>query len=515
MITIRKFTTLACVVALLSVGTACTSDSDDQSKHTIKVEKSGTYALGDLTVSVPDGAVKSGTKLTLTEPQGAKPISTLFASSATFDLAFEGDVQPAKPLTIELKLQGKFLPAGVRPDQALLYTPGPNSSGWRLIPAIVEGNVLKAQVSHLSPKSVSYLTNDGLTQLIARDAQSAAEKQSSCGNEASSESTGKVRIGAKKGWSDKPDSPIGACLFTSDKNVKLHVVNKSNYTLSVASTNGISLNVPASTDLDEQMSLSVAKLIFPNAKVKALLPRGSSMTTPLPAKALPGAVELIGDPNTFLGEAIWGSLKFLAGIFVGKIDDETVRLVQGLLEVGDVVECLKSFANVSVGKVSFGDIYQMVAGKCTEFIAESLAVYSTGNGWEKFWRPFFVVADGIELGWNTVTSALSGIRMQLNGTVRINVAQEFRCLTAKEIKAHPDVPGNAEVFEIWCSGKWVVANLNSRITPSMWGDGYTVALEWNGSRWLYYTGGSSGLSTAYDPVCKRIDAGVRKRICHG
>lgn len=310
MVTIRKFTTLACVVVLLLAGftTACTS-GDDQVKHTVKVDK---------------------------------PISALFGASATFDLSFEGDVQPAVPIDIELKLEGKFLPAGVRPDQALLYTPASNGDGWRLLPAIVEGNVLKAQVPHLSPKSVAYMLDEPLRSLVSPSLLGSVQNKD-CKSSVKSSLLGEVRITGATGWSaTKPDSPIQACLDVTSDVPNLYINNRVNHILSVAATDGVSLH-SAGTEMsdDEKYSLAIAKaLAFNSPKTKAFLTRNGTLGAELNSKNLPATVELRAEPNVFLAEAAWGSLNFLVGIATGKDVTETVALAKQLLDAVDVIGCL-------------------------------------------------------------------------------------------------------------------------------------------------------------------------------
>lgn len=500
---------------MLAAGAACTR-SDEPAKHTVKIDKSGTYTLGELTVHVPDGAVKVGTRLTMIEPKSYKPASSLFKASSTFDLSFEGGAQPLKPLTIELKLQGKFLPAGVRPDQALLYTPAPNGDGWRLLPAIVEGDVLKAQVPHLSPKTVSYLLDEPLRGIVSPSLLGTPQ-DGDCKTEVKTNELGKVKISGMTGWSTtKPDSPIRACLNAAGKTAMLSVSNRVEYILSVAATKGVKFDVGGETTDDERYTIELAKQLFNNKATQAFLPRRAVLDAQLTASNLPATVELRAEPNVFLAEAIWGSLKFLASIATGEDLTTSVKRARALLDIQDVVSCLGNAAKLGkdIAKMSFYDFYEIVASKCGETVLRVMGGFADPMTFtEKFFGRFFAVVEGVKLGWTTVMSALEGVRMQIVGTLQIKVTRIVPCLTAKEVKAIAQLPGNAEVFRVWCSDNWIVADANSYLEDyGTWGDGYSIALEWKDGRWVYYMGGSSGL-TGDSYVCRNISPDLRRKIC--
>jgi hypothetical protein len=464
---------LAVVLATAAMSTGCPGRSKDNAvatTHTATVgPDGGEFRLGELTVVVPAGAVSAGTRLSATAPKtepadhSDAALRGVRQSAVTFDVSLAGGAQPApgKALDIAVPLKGGFLPPGAQPNHALLYTPAASGAqGWRLVPATVDDGVLHAKLGHLSPKTIAYLDDRALQDAIASGAVS-VEARPDCAQSVTSRTAGKVQIGkASTGWSTNADSPIFACLFASGDDASLSIRNRVNVILSVAATGGLTLGSPQTT-AEEEIAKRLADLLFPNPAIKAYLSRGAELTAVLPAASLPATVELRGDPNTFLAEAAWTALRIVVGLVVGKNSGEVAREVKMVIEAPGVVDCLRQAVTISGGEVpSLGDVAELVTSKCTRVITEVLgANVDDVAAWDRLWNRFFAVGDGIVTGWNTFWSAIDGIKMQFNGTMRVVVERPDPC------------PGKAD-FEKVAKGalfdtgalEVVKAALNSSIT---------------------------------------------------
>lgn len=402
----------------------------------VKAEKTGTYNLGGLTVTVPAGAVPRDTQLKITTPISVdRSLAPLGATAVSFDLSFSGGIEPTKPLDISIPLKDSYLPKEVQADRALLYSTDSSGRQW-LIPSAVSDGVLKAQLGHLSPKTLVYPDDNALQNLIGA-VPARIGSRPDCQTSVKI-SAGTVQFtGDSVRWSNTDDnSPINACLSVDGNNAKLTIKNRANYILSVASTDGPVISTATNTAGDAMVA-SLASKMYPAQKTKAFLGRDTELSTVLPSANLPTTVELIADVNTYFAEIGWTSLKFLVGMVAGVSEsDKVIKLADNVVGSVEVVDCVKSTVELSSGKDAKPlDVFNLVVSKCTEKVVTRLgALTANAPLWEQFWKRAFVIFNGVASAVNTVLTALEGVKLQLTNTLRIVVANKSAvpCLTVSQ-----------------------------------------------------------------------------------
>jgi hypothetical protein len=518
----------AATLVAASLLVACSSKSEKQPSNSVKVraDKAGTYHLGDLTVTVPAGAVPRDTQLSATKPVIIdRKSAPLGAASVQFDLSLADGLEPTKPLDVAIPLRGGYLPSGANPAQALLYTPAPDGRGQRLVPATVDGNnVLHAQLVHLSPKTVTYADDQTLMNLAGVGAPNSTTSPSDCQVSVTTP-TGKVQFtSANKNWSGQGNSPVFACLALDGSNAKLSIINRLSHILAVASTDGLTLSTN-SGDAEEELVKKLADKMFPPDKaIKTYLGRDDVLTTPLPPASLPATVQLKADPSTFLAEAAWSSLKFLVGVVSGVQGNELAKVIDKLADATDVVGCLQATLKIGQGNVpSFGEVYGLVTSKCTEQIVAAVGAYAADRtAWNKFWNRFFVVGEGVGTAWNTFWTSVDGIRMQFNGTVSVVVdnaapscpSDEAFLAVARSKSPYKETmriqPGSKV-----CDGSWVYARVQWHMPDSFggWSDPMHVVLRYVGGQWtVYHFKGTARYWIGQDHVCDPLPPKVLAKL---
>lgn len=381
----------------------------------------GTYRFDNgVVVTVPKGAVDGDTTLSVGAPKqspagGTTPLAGVNRATVAFDVTLaqgdRRDIQPHKALDITVPLEGAMLPAGTSPSQALLYTGV--GTGYRFVPATVQGNVLKASLNHLSPKYITYVDEDKFAKAFGIDGSS-VPPLNDCKSEVTANKTGKVTFGSgNNGWSNTDkDTPIYACLVAGDDgNPRIGIVNKRYYVLSVATSNDVTVETSPG-DTDEELAKAFARTVFPNKKIAAFLGRDGRLVATTPSGSLPARVQLKADPNTFLAESGVFALTFTAGILTGKDSDDLVKTVKALLDIKDVTSCLQQTLDISTGKFDFGfdDAVDLVTSKCMSTIGEALGMPS--NPWDLFGKWFQTVGSGLLGGLKAIRTSYEGIRMQ-------------------------------------------------------------------------------------------------------
>lgn len=454
-------------------GSYSAGGSSETFSVTVEADKTSTYSLGDITVTVPEGAVPKDTKLTATVPVAIdSAIAPLGANSVQFDLSFDDGLEPSKPLDIAIPLTGDYLPDGVQAERAFLYSPDGNGNQW-LVPTEVTDGVLYAQLNHLSPKVIAYPDDASLQSLIsgipdqpdlAQDCQMTVEV-----------SGGTVKLTGKNWSNTEEDSPINACLSVNGDDASLTIENRVNYILSVASTN-VAIDT-VTTSANDGVVAALALKMYPAQNTKAFLGRDSELNIVLPSDNLPSTIELIADTNTYFAEISWAALKFLLGVFAG-VDEENkiVTMAETVISAPEVVDCLRTAMDASNGEdVSVLDKINFITGKCTELIvtkASSIAT-SSNDVWGKFWKRIFVIGNGVSTAINTLVTAYDGIRLQFNNTMRLVVAKassssdddSSTCLTSSaadsiqnaylaELSSQPTIVKSVRVK---CFGSWAVS----------------------------------------------------------
>jgi hypothetical protein len=518
------------IAASLLASSACTSDEPKKpnASTAVAVGPAGTsnpISLNGVSVAVPPGAIQAETELVVSTPTRVDKAQSPFGlASTSVDISFKNGEQPTpgKPLAVKIPLAGNFRPDNANPQHALLYHSLPDSKGYRLQPAIIKDGQLETELTHLSEWRVVYI--DGATLSSYAPPVTKPVKRENCTSEVQTKDAGKVRVSGT-GWSTKKDSPVNACLYTDGDKPALSISNNMNYLLPVASTDGLQLDISSKDAEEDMVRLITRRIIAPDMKqVKGYLGREGTMTTTISAKSLPATVELVGDPSTFLAESTWIALKFLVGMLVGKPGNQVAADVKLVVESTEVLTCLKNALDISTGKMpNMMDIVDLVASKCTDEIAKALSIYvANGDWWGQAWSRVSNLVGGGADAIKNVFTAVDGIRLQFNGTIRITIKQQPVCPTAKEFQAAAMAYaalkfGSAKVKTTAneCHNGWVHGYTQSWLDDAgFWGDGVQTVMHWNGNAWVVdHMAGSDALFIGEDKVCDRMPASLRKEVC--
>lgn len=446
-------------------------------------EKGGTYSLpSGGRVTVPEGAVDGEATLTVTAPRtlqpgDAAPLQGVRQGGIAFDVSLSRGhvrgVQPKKPLELELPIEGAPKPQGGAEDVfALPYTALPGGK-YLLLPAKAAGaGKLAVRLPHLSPKYVAYVSDEAL--LDAFDPAPVEQDRDAC-DETLTAGGVKVKIdhGKSRGWSRKDDSAIFACLAESKENpgryVRLNVLNRIDYLLSVASTSNVRL-AASRGDTETEVIKALSRTIFNRPKVKEYVAEGGKLVGSIDAQALYGAdavVELQADPHTFLAEGVWRALNVVSAVFIGEGADEAAKAAKGLVEAVNVVSCLEDAVGEHKGDLTSAGLAVDVVIGCTgpivEHLAKHIKAFDLWNRVKTVWDLGGQLKTTLERAWN-------GIRLTLADTLRVTVVAEA-----------PSCPSGAELHRIVQAG----ANRPAAGTPTrtrgesaectgLWGRGKAV-----------------------------------------
>nr|BFE56517.1 hypothetical protein GCM10020063_010430 [Dactylosporangium thailandense] len=392
----------------------------------------GTFRLGELTVSVPAGAVRDRTRLSGGQPAAIAadqpgPLPQWHVPRLRFELALGGDVQPLLPIAVSVRLAGRWLPPGASAREALLYTGGTADRDYRLVAADVDDSgVLRAELWHLSAKFLAFagpvVLLPGLRALAARATGEPAAPPE-CPQDAETPALGPIKLapGTGGGWSTAADSPVRPCLRVDGGSVDLVIANGADYVWSLFLTHDLTVEA-RSDDAENEVVKALTARLYPNLSVQGYLSRGDRATVPLSAAALPATVQLQASPSTFLAEIVWIATKFLAGLFLGTDESETVRQVKALIELPQVLSCLGSTVRIGNGAGSPEDVFNAVVSQCTEKLADALGdLTADAVSWKRFWQRWLTPAGGVKDALSAATTAYTGIGQQIRGPVTVTV----------------------------------------------------------------------------------------------
>jgi hypothetical protein len=383
-----------------------------------------------LSVVVPKGAVDGDATLQVSKPSvldksASGPFTGIRTAGVVFDVALNQggkSTQPKAPLEIVVPLKdgSSFRPAGVKGSIPLAYTPD-EKGGYLLLPSKkTEDQALHVTAAHLSPKYVTFVTDQALLDSFFPD-KVKADPSVECKQEISV-SDEKVKIGPKsQGWSLNSDSAIFACLSEgADGNVQVGVVNRIDYILSVAATSDVRL-ASSRGDADEELYKLVANFLPGGEKVKTLLGRGGKMVGSINPDDLPSTIELQGQFRTFIAESAVRLLGLAIGILTGEgKGGKTLELLGKALSAAGLVTCLQS----SLGKLpEDSNVASVVTSTAGCFGALFEAVASQIDLGNVLWRiPW--MADAFSAIIDTVVSSMNGIKLTLANTLRVQVVKE-------------------------------------------------------------------------------------------
>lgn len=494
---------LGAAIALLLAG--CSTDKSDKPKNNGSVEitkDGGSFPVGGLTINVAPQTVQANTKLTVSTPTVQKgstprPLGSANSTNVQFDISLAGGAQPLEPLDVQIPLQGAFLPAGAKPENARIYTPT-TTVGWRLVPSIVKGNVLHAKLSHLSPKNISFASPGELWDSIA--SQWEPQEVKNCNRELTTGATGKVKLGGD-GWKNDTSSVLHPCLMEENGKTMLRVGNNTGLMWSVASS-GANINAPDSSAEAGIVKL-IVKTLTPNNKVKAYLAEGDATWTNVTKDDLPATLEFRADPNTFLAQAFWVGLNMAVGMFTGTNGSQAVAHVKTFLTAVDGLDCLKKAAETANGSTDTKKIIDILLSSCTEVIATILGVDVKSKGAADWVLGGLIAAfDGIKDSLGLLGTAFQGVMQQVNGNITVKVMKVSPpCATRKDFNSASSrtrgVSVTGEVKNIKCVNGW--AHGNELAGPGL--DGVLVVVRLEGDRWKEVFVGTAPPEHGYDGFC--------------
>lgn len=494
----------------------------------------GTFTFADgLKVVVPAGAAPDGTTLTETSPtvldKNAGPFSGLRSAGVRFDVSLKQSdgtqIEPQKPVDLIVPLQpgSQFVPNGAT-GMALPYTPNESGAGYLLLPAKpLDATQLQVRTARLSPKYLAYVSDDQLMRSFFPD--KVLNDPAQC-KQAITVGGHKAKIGGdSRGWSLKSDSAIYACLAEGPNGtVAIDIANRIDYILSVASTNNVRL-AASQGSIDDQITKATAAVLFPKDRLKAYLVSDGTLVGATTPGDLPATIELQGDPNTFLAEATWRSLTFVAGLLTGTDGNKALAVVNDLLGKADVASCLqKAVDGKSLQDFSGG--LDMISG-CLSVITD--AVYAT-------FRPLVIVEwilDMANNAWQSGIQFTNGIKLTLANTLRVQVvsddpapkvptcptdAEIFSALRASHFKQNAAGAALSEV-KVYdapaCQDGWASATVGVRYSDNPGPGGmvdFSAVVHWVGGQWIF-AGGGQDMSN--NPLCQQAPAKVRANMYCG
>lgn len=391
-------------------------------------KKGGTFTFkAGLKIIVPAGAVDQKTTLTATQPRilpkgSAGPLKNIRSAAVGFDVSLvqgdNKDVQPKKPLSVTVPLRGAFAPAGSTDTNPLPYT-ADGKGGFLLLPYKDSKTAMNVEMSHLSPKYVAYVADKEL--LKSFDAAKAQSDRGSCSQQLTV-SGEKIKFGPQsKGWDLKDDSAVFACLIKgSDGYVRVGMVNRIDYILSIAATKNVRVVPPEDGGSEAAIIKSLARNIFHLPKVKAYAALDEKLVGSIKVDDLPATIELQGDPHTYLAEAVWRALTVSVMVFIGEDGDQTAKLVKALIESVDTTTCLSDRLTANDQADWLKAVRAVI--DCSSPIMDVLAKH----------LPSMDILKRAQAAWSmtlalteSLVRAGNGIKLQFTNTIRVQVEREL------------------------------------------------------------------------------------------
>jgi hypothetical protein len=533
---IRTFFIVLLIVAV-AVGAYMyvSRDTHDSKAHPTTVTPDGGRYIfpSGIVLTVPKGAVAADTELsvsvaTILENNQPGPFVGMRTGAVMFDISLirnDQIIQPLAPLGIEIPLKGALLPGGATPSQALLYTGMPGGS-FQFVPGVVGADAtLRGSLAHLSPKYLVYVNHDALLnsffpKKIEADRDECKQEVTVAGQ--------KVTISdGSRGWSNRDESPIFACLLVGKNDaVQIGVANRVDYILSVAATRNLRLET-SSGSVDDDITMSVAKLLPLGDKIRAYLPRDGKIVAEVEAGKLPATIELKGDFRTFAAESIIRVLGLAVGILTGTGNaGQSIEMIGKLLDAADVLSCAKAAVDTLARDVDFGTIVNAAASCLMPLISAVGSIVSLSKLVERIALMVAAIKAIIE----TIVSAVAGVRLALIDVLRVKaVASVPACPTSDEVvtavvsydyvvRGHvrPVKVVEVDLRSMHCGDGWalpsVVSNFSDDLQPGRNVGPYGVLVHWEEGRWVVIDY-SLNLGKPGSPSCaSRVPRAIRTRL---
>lgn len=510
------------VVITLLLSAGCSFDKDEPPKSNATAEittDASTHTLENITISVVPNTVNAPTKLSVSPPMqqlsgASRPFGDLTGTSVQFDISLAGQAQPLQPLDVKIPLSGNFLPAGAKPEHALLYSP--NEAGqWRLVPSVVENETLTAKVASLSPKHIVFF--DPLEDFWQKIGQWQPEGVKDCNREITTSETGKIKLGGS-GWKTSTDSPVHPCLVEENGKAMLRVSNNSSIMWSVASS-GPSINTPGA-EVEAEFVKLIVKKFNADERIKAYLAEGDATWTPIDSNSLPTTLQFRANPDTFLARAFWVALNMAVGMFTGTSGDQTAAFIKTMLVDGsDLMGCIGDAAQSANNILDANKVIDTLLSVCGEKIAQAVGVDVVSKGAAE-WTLGGVLAalGGIKDSVGLLGTAFDSVLQQVKGDITVTVERAAPpCATPADFKRalrNNDRGTVVSVTRIKCSNGWAEGGVSFNEAYSGADGGRLIRFvdgEWTFVHTLHeplFYGTESG-----DRICPQLPADFRQALC--
>lgn len=522
---------LAVIALVAATVVAVRSSHHVSGTVTVQPNRASHLKVGNVTVTVPTGAVRAETKLSISQPKQipassmGNPLNAALGTSVAFDVKFADGQQPLKPLGVEVKLSGTYLPSGNNPQRTVFYTALPQG-GYELIPASVTNNVLTAQLDHLSWKILAWpdiqgWIKDALSHVFPSTVFRKRSEISGCDKQAKRSDVTVRFDGQQSGWSDSRTSGAHPCLkFDKKGRVAVEVHNNAMTFWVVASSGNSMVGVP-NEDFDRGVIKVFTRIIGTPRNTKAILGRSETMTVTSDVDELPLTIQMESTPATQEAEALLGALYLVMDVFgVG----DTQKIVKAFSVSKEINDCLNDGADLlrkgNAADKMFASFNLLTNGVCGAPVRKLLGRYVADNAWTWFLKKGISVLGDLKMLIENVVAGIDGLGRQF-APVTIHVTRLAPCPAGNDLanliwqldqhgptdpqlgtsggptNVYKDVgaASNIRVDRSMCSGDWLAAGIETKFVGPNFPPGAAtsdlVVLHWVGSHWeLYINGGT-------------------------
>jgi hypothetical protein len=316
----------------------------------------------------PDGVslVFAGTRIT--GPPGVAPLGTVLTASRArtapdgpaAQLATWGDgvalnlggLQPAKPLTLTMAAPAAPDPAA----PAVIITRRSDTGATQLIPATRAPGAptMSTQITHLSDFWGGFFRFDGLTDIVTgflSQTTGVTGTRPSCAGKPATSADG-VTIRLSGDYSAKAKPVLWPCLRVEKGSAVITLNANTPLPWRVRAAPHAKLDPQGTVDVGKAVILSgYQTLVAKRPYAEGLLIPGVPMTYRLPIAELPGVVQGVADPGTYLGMSLLFAFDVALSVF--GVDTKTVgKDVAALTCLGDAVEAADLTKSAPTAKVA-------------------------------------------------------------------------------------------------------------------------------------------------------------------
>lgn len=428
---------LATLISVTACEGGCSGKDDaasGQSSAEVIVGTAGAQkTVNNVEVTVPAGAVAKDTKLTVSAPKSLDPKSAPLegmkgVTSVQFDVSLDdGKVQPAKdkPLTLKIPNTEEFAPKGVDPRAALVYTTLSNGQ-LALLDSRLEREHLIVTVPHLSPKTITYVTEEGIKEALENGALK--EIGGDCKKSGAAPPMKTVKI-----TQDAPNGLVEACITTKKSDTFLTVRNRTPIMWGVKATPGA--KVLETNDLVNVQMVKMLRGDLYTGVPQGILARDSYIDIKLNTARIPTKVEVRAHQRLVNAELVVKALQLWVQIKSGNSQAESIQKTKKLLvELPGLEECLAKVA----GDTALTDAFGLLFSTCGDLIGKGIikVLGDEAASWvipKKWWDRVQLGGGAIVDGWNLFQTQVTTVLAKFDGEkINIVVDEANPCLTERE-----------------------------------------------------------------------------------